>query len=793
MSGITTDVRSPVGDAAGTLRVTPVTALPERLVVGGGTALFVDGRCSQPARIEKLTVAFDGVERPAMGWGMPMPGHVEGEGYWWTIVTVEALAAPRLAWVELRAALRGGGEAVGRLGAVELRPDLEPLEPWDISPRSAAAQAGRAAAGRSVAICMATHEPPRELLDRQIASIREQTHDDWVCLISDDASSPEALESIHALVGDDERFAVSASDRHLGFYGNFERALSMVPPDADFVALSDQDDRWRPDKLAKLLDGRGDARLVYSDMRIVEPSGEVVSDTYWSFRRNNYTDFASLLVANTVTGAASLFERSLLADVLPFPPRQGNSYHDHWIAEVALALGGLSYVDEPLHDYVQHGEAAIGHLAANNVKPGTGRVERVRTRARQTSRHALRPGWREYYFNIYCRTVIASRTLSLRCGDRLGDERRRVLEKVTEEGVDVPWLIRRAARRLSGSTETLGREGAILRGIAWRDLSEARMRARRVRARFSRVPTAEPARIAAEEEGSAWLRPILVDYFTRDGSTLMMQLLASSPQIAVEDVYPYERKYFAYFWRWAQILDRVDWPEGEWGAGSLGSLDQLRNATLIGPPPWQPRPLIDPLPGQPELSRRCFELAWGEFSRRATERCAGGGAPGAVRYAAEKHLNTWLVPLEQLPEHELIVLLRDPRDSWVSMRSFEDGASFGGEHRASEERLLEHVISRQRERLRWIAGLLARGGGEVIRYEELIRDLDGVAAALSARLAVDLSPAAVLAGGETRARHVSAASPEASIERWRDELSTELANVFAHELGPELRALGFEA
>ena len=58
--------------------------------------------------------------------------------------------------------------------------------------------------------------------------------------------------------------------------------------------------------------------------------------------------------------------------------------------------------------------------------------------------------------------------------------------------------------------------------------------------------------------------PILVDYFTRDGSTLMMRLLASSPQIAVERAYPYERKYFAYLWRWSRLLDREDWPEEQW-------------------------------------------------------------------------------------------------------------------------------------------------------------------------------------------------------------------------------------
>ena len=65
----------------------------------------------------------------------------------------------------------------------------------------------------------------------------------------------------------------------------------------------------------------------------------------------------------------------------------------------------------------------------------------------------------------------------------------------------------------------------------------------------------------------------------------MMRLLGSSPQIAVEMSFPYERKYFAYLWRWAQLLDREDWPEQQWGPKVLGSLTQVRSAAMLGPPP----------------------------------------------------------------------------------------------------------------------------------------------------------------------------------------------------------------
>ena len=134
-------------------------------------------------------------------------------------------------------------------------------------------------------------------------------------------------------------------------------------------------------------------------------------------------------------------------------------------------------------------------------------------------------------------------------------------------------------------------------------------------------------------------------------------------------------------------------------------------------------------------------------------------------------MNTWRIATEQLPPHELVVLLRDPRDSWVSIHSFERGERMGGEDRASEEQMLEHVISRQRERLAVDrSAARCRRRAPVIRYEDLVLDLDGVAARLSELFGIELDPDAVRADAETRERHVSAASPEASIGRWREEM-----------------------
>src|SRR5262249_46557105 len=184
-------------------------------------------------------------------------------------------------------------------------------------------------------------------------------------LISDDNSGDSSFQGLLDATAGDDRFAVSRGDSRLGYYGNFERALSMAPDSADFVTLCDQDDSWHPEKLSRLVEeARGGAHLGYSDAGVVAPSGEVLQPSYWTARRNNYTNFGSLLLANSVTGAASLFRRELLEDALPFPPQLAGPFHDHWLAIVALARGEIAYVDDPLYDYVQHGSAVIGHSGA---------------------------------------------------------------------------------------------------------------------------------------------------------------------------------------------------------------------------------------------------------------------------------------------------------------------------------------------------------------------------------------------------------------------------------------------
>jgi GT2 family glycosyltransferase len=441
--------------------------LPRTVAPGRGTAVFVCGwAASHAAPVRSLELLLNGEAFPVSAHGMPRgdvldalspdapPGSLMS-GFWAILPIASPVDGPELE-VVLRAELANGQTEVTELGRIVVEGRVAPLE----------LEAPEPSAGPFVAVCMATHEPSPELFGRQVESLRAQTHRNWVCVVSDDCSSPERFAAIERELADDPRFVVSRSPERIGFYRNFERAMALAPPGADHVALADQDDRWDPDKLEVLLQEIGDAQLAFSDARIVDADGELLSGTYWRERRANHTDIASVLMANSVTGAASLFRRELLDYALPFPPAQFHHFHDHWLGLTALALGDIEFVRRPLYDYVQHGGAVLGHAEANRMPRLADRIRGWRRPLRR--RVGL---WRLTYFVDACRLLQFSTILMLRCGPAMAPRKRRALERFMRADRSLlpsAWLLARSLRELAGTPETLGAELGLFFGFAWR-------------------------------------------------------------------------------------------------------------------------------------------------------------------------------------------------------------------------------------------------------------------------------------------------------------------------------------
>lgn len=494
---------------------------PPELSVGLGTPLLVGGWCrptSGADRIAKLEIAVDGLRTEPMSFGLPrkdvyrqaLSDGAKGkmaraafESGFLAVAEIPARANGRTVPVEVVATSRSGREASQMLGAVTLGPNPQP-GPDVVWPEGES--------GPRVAVCMATYSPDPERFARQIDSLKEQTHRNWICFISDDEATPESLALIEGTIGGDPRFIVSQSGQRLGFYSNFERALEMVPDSAELTALADQDDRWETDKLSSLIEAvrPESTMLAYSDARVVDEDGTVTHSSYWALgRRNNHTNLASLIVANTITGAASIFKPEVLRLALPFPHTPVNAFHDHWIGCVALAIGDIAYVDRPLYDYIQHDEAVIGFEV---VMSGVGKKRATPVRSflgtlRDTGNSGSADPERiaasrllpmDYYFGSSRLTVLAA-AVRMRCGKRMSAPKLRAAKRLETADQSLPsfaYLLARRFRRFVGMNETTDIERTRAKGMLWRRVIQFRGRIVRNPDRFAsdaRVPVLQQA------------------------------------------------------------------------------------------------------------------------------------------------------------------------------------------------------------------------------------------------------------------------------------------------------------
>lgn len=266
----------------------------------------------------------------------------------------------------------------------------------------------------------------------------------------------------------------------------------------------------------------------------------------------------------------------------------------------------------------------------------------------------------------------------------------------------------------------------------------------------------------------------------RVGSTLLMQLLASSPEVVLDRRYPHgEYRYVSYCARAASVM------AGPWRADVDPGVTEFffGDEAHFGPLPFEPDSL-----DRDELRSRTLGHLWAAFSEAMATR-----EPRA-RWYAEK----LAVPIDPLVDAgiplRVIDCLRDPRDVLVSIRAFTAVTGFDGFGRRpgeSESQYLPRFVATFGQRLDELAGTPPEVDRVTLRYEDFAVDLAGAAIQLGEWLGLSLDPEVAQPSRVDLSHHLTTDSVEESIGRWRRDLLAEEADMIWETLGPRLEPHGY--
>ena len=254
----------------------------------------------------------------------------------------------------------------------------------------------------SISVLMATHDGAGTLR-AQIDSILGQTVRPRWFLASDDGSTDGTCEILQEYADNQELTEFEGPCK--GATENFLTLLAALPQDAEYAALSDQDDVWLPQKLERA--ARGLASLPDGQPALFCARALICNDDLSSCHAAPMPDrapgFRHALVQNVAGGNCMVLNRAAIELVQSARSEAGEPpYHDWWIYQLISGAGGAILLDDvPTVKYRQHARNAVGSghhgLGALLRRPfrvlsgSYGRTTQRHADALQRSAHRLTP------------------------------------------------------------------------------------------------------------------------------------------------------------------------------------------------------------------------------------------------------------------------------------------------------------------------------------------------------------------------------------------------------------------
>ncbi len=221
-----------------------------------------------------------------------------------------------------------------------------------------------ASADCHVVIAMAMHNGCGRL-PQQLDSFRDQSHANWSLVASDDGSTDASKRLVAEFgAGLDRNPVVCLAGPCRGYAENFLSVLRRMPPGDCWLAFSDQDDVWTPDRLERGVQSlrdlpAGTPGLYCSRTMICD---DELRPLRLSAPRPRAPGFRNALVQNIAAGNTILLNPAAAALVREAAAEAGRVIaHDWWVYQIVSGAGGtVVHDDEPTVQYRQHDGNQIG-------------------------------------------------------------------------------------------------------------------------------------------------------------------------------------------------------------------------------------------------------------------------------------------------------------------------------------------------------------------------------------------------------------------------------------------------
>lgn len=214
-----------------------------------------------------------------------------------------------------------------------------------------------------ITILLATYNGG-SFLDEQLSSIANQSWSNIDVLVSDDGSSDDTLKILEAWSCNWTKggFRILKGPQK-GFSENFRYLLCSVENDQTYIAFSDQDDIWHPNKLENavrkmaLIDTSQPA-MYCSRTRLVDADGKELG---FSPLFSKMPSFENSLTQSLAGGNTIVLNTAAFCSVRESALRVNFISHDWWCYQILTGIGGYVYYDPvPQIDYRQHTNNIFG-------------------------------------------------------------------------------------------------------------------------------------------------------------------------------------------------------------------------------------------------------------------------------------------------------------------------------------------------------------------------------------------------------------------------------------------------